>query len=95
MDEKVDLAEKLALIDEHFRPKIVAAFNDHEVELVKVKGEFVWHSHAQTDDLFSSSRAASRSNSVSTTLSSAQVSCSSCRAGSRTAPARMRRLTSC
>jgi mannose-6-phosphate isomerase-like protein (cupin superfamily) len=52
MDEKVDLAEKLALIDEHFRPKIVAAFNDHEVELVKVKGEFVWHSHAETDDLF-------------------------------------------
>jgi mannose-6-phosphate isomerase-like protein (cupin superfamily) len=52
MDEKVNLAEKLALVDEHFRPKIVAAFNDHKVELVKVKGEFVWHSHPQTDDLF-------------------------------------------
>jgi hypothetical protein len=31
--------------DEHFRPKIVAAFNDHKLELVKVKGEFVSHSH--------------------------------------------------
>jgi mannose-6-phosphate isomerase-like protein (cupin superfamily) len=52
MEEKVDLAEKLALIDEHFRPKMIAAFNDHKVELVKVKGDFVWHSHLETDDLF-------------------------------------------
>jgi mannose-6-phosphate isomerase-like protein (cupin superfamily) len=52
MDDKVNLAEKLALIDEHFRPKVVAAFNELKVELVKVKGEFVWHSHPETDDLF-------------------------------------------
>jgi hypothetical protein len=48
MDERVNLAEKLALIDGHFRPKIVAAFNDHKVELVRVKGEFVWHSHSKS-----------------------------------------------
>lgn len=50
MDEEVDLAEKLALIDEHFRPKIVAAFNDYKVELVKAKGGFVWHSHSETSE---------------------------------------------
>lgn len=52
MDDKVDLAEKLALIDGHFDPKIVARLNDYKIQLVKVKGEFVWHSHAETDDFF-------------------------------------------
>jgi mannose-6-phosphate isomerase-like protein (cupin superfamily) len=48
----VNLAEKLALFDEHWRPKIVARFNDNDLRIVKVKGEFVWHSHGDTDDLF-------------------------------------------
>ncbi len=50
--EKVDLDAKLATFDERFSPKIVAYLNDYKIEVVKVKGEFVWHSHPETDDLF-------------------------------------------
>jgi len=50
--EKVDLAEKLALIGEHWRPKVVAELNGQEVKLVKFQGEFVWHRHEHEDELF-------------------------------------------
>jgi mannose-6-phosphate isomerase-like protein (cupin superfamily) len=50
--EKVNLAEKLALIAEPFRPRIVATLNDYKVMVVKVRGEFVWHTHDDTDDFF-------------------------------------------
>jgi len=50
--EKVDLAEKLALIEEHWRPKVVAELNGQEVKLVKFQGEFVWHRHEHEDELF-------------------------------------------
>ena len=52
MIEKVNLAEKLASIDEYFSPRIVAYYNDNKVQIDKVKGDFVWHSHADTDDFF-------------------------------------------
>jgi mannose-6-phosphate isomerase-like protein (cupin superfamily) len=52
MDDKVSLSAKLALIDEHWRPRIVAAYNENKVVLVKVQGEFVWHKHDDTDDFF-------------------------------------------
>ena len=52
MNEKVNLADKLGLFDEHWQPKIVAGFNDNDVRVVKVKGEFVWHKHDDTDDFF-------------------------------------------
>ena len=50
--DKVVLAEKLALFTDHWRPRTVAEFNGHDVMVVKVKGEFVWHRHAETDDFF-------------------------------------------
>jgi mannose-6-phosphate isomerase-like protein (cupin superfamily) len=50
--DKVNLAETLRLFDEHWRPKTVAALNDYELKVVKVKGEFVWHQHEDTDELF-------------------------------------------
>lgn len=50
--EKVDLREKLASFTEHFSPKIVAELNDYKIEVVKALGEFVWHSHPETDDFF-------------------------------------------
>jgi mannose-6-phosphate isomerase-like protein (cupin superfamily) len=50
--EAVNLAEKLASFSEHWSPRIVADFNGHDVMVVKVQGEFVWHSHADTDDFF-------------------------------------------
>jgi mannose-6-phosphate isomerase-like protein (cupin superfamily) len=49
---KVNLHEKLALIDEHWRPKVVGELNGQEVKLVKFRGTFVWHSHAREDELF-------------------------------------------
>ncbi len=52
MDDKVNLADKLAALDEPFSPGIVGYLNDHKLQLVKVKGEFVWHSHPDTDDFF-------------------------------------------
>jgi mannose-6-phosphate isomerase-like protein (cupin superfamily) len=52
MEDKVNLAEKLALLDAHFQPAIVGYLNDYKLALAKVKGEFVWHSHPETDDFF-------------------------------------------
>jgi mannose-6-phosphate isomerase-like protein (cupin superfamily) len=52
MRDKVNIAEKLAGVTEYFRPKIVASLNEMKVEVVKVRGEFVWHAHPDTDDLF-------------------------------------------
>ncbi|MEO9176800.1 MAG: cupin domain-containing protein [Gaiellales bacterium] len=52
MDDKVDLAAKLALLDGSYQPGIVGYMNDYKLVVVKVQGEFVWHSHEQTDDFF-------------------------------------------
>lgn len=52
MDDKVDLAQKLALLDAPYSPGIVGYLNDYKLAVVKVLGEFVWHSHADTDDFF-------------------------------------------
>jgi mannose-6-phosphate isomerase-like protein (cupin superfamily) len=52
LSDKVNLAQKLALVHERFAPKIVARFNEHKVMVGKVQGEFVWHSHPETDDFF-------------------------------------------
>ncbi len=48
----VDIAQKLALFSEHWSPKVVARLNDYEIKLAKLKGEFVWHTHDDTDELF-------------------------------------------
>ena len=48
----INLAEKLATFDTHWQPRVVGQFNGHDLLVVKVKGEFVWHSHADTDDFF-------------------------------------------
>jgi mannose-6-phosphate isomerase-like protein (cupin superfamily) len=48
----VNLAEKLAAFTEHWQPRTVAEFNGHDVMVVKTQGEFVWHKHDETDDLF-------------------------------------------
>ncbi len=49
---KVALEEELGRFDDHWRPKIVARVNDFDVKVVKVRGEFVWHQHDDTDELF-------------------------------------------
>lgn len=53
MDRRaVDLNSKFAQFTEQWSPKIVARLNDYEIKVVKVQGEFVWHSHEETDELF-------------------------------------------
>ncbi|MET3963812.1 mannose-6-phosphate isomerase-like protein (cupin superfamily) [Marmoricola sp. OAE513] len=48
----VDLADKLSLFTQHWSPKRVATLNDYEIKVVKIQGEFVWHTHDDTDELF-------------------------------------------
>ena len=50
--EKVNLAEKFGLFDEHWSPKIAGEVNDAYVKLVKLAGEFVWHRHETEDEMF-------------------------------------------
>ena len=48
----VNIAESFAAFEETWAPKIVARYNDNEVRLVRTEGEWVWHSHPETDELF-------------------------------------------
>ena len=48
----INLAEKLSLFSERWSPKIVGSYNGNDLMVVKVKGEFNWHSHPDTDDFF-------------------------------------------
>lgn len=50
--QKVNVQEKLALISDHWNPRIVGELNGQHVKLVKFKGEFVWHDHAHEDEMF-------------------------------------------
>ena len=50
--QSVSLTEKLAGFSEHWQPRTVAEFNGHDIMVVKAQGEFVWHKHDDTDDLF-------------------------------------------
>jgi mannose-6-phosphate isomerase-like protein (cupin superfamily) len=52
VDSPVNLAAKLASFDETYSPRIVGYYNENKLVVVKVKGEFVWHSHPDTDDFF-------------------------------------------
>lgn len=52
MIEKVNLAQKFALINEHWSPRIAGRVNDFDVKLAKLQGEFVWHHHDNEDELF-------------------------------------------
>jgi mannose-6-phosphate isomerase-like protein (cupin superfamily) len=50
--EPINFQEKLALFGEQWTPKVIAQMNDYQFKLVKIQGEFVWHSHAETDEVF-------------------------------------------
>jgi mannose-6-phosphate isomerase-like protein (cupin superfamily) len=52
MAEKINLAEKLALLEKPYEPGIVGFVNDYKLQVVKVNGPFVWHKHEETDDFF-------------------------------------------
>ncbi len=48
----INFCEKLAKFSEHWSPKIIAEMNDYQFKLVKFQGEFVWHDHKDTDEVF-------------------------------------------
>lgn len=48
----IDLKEKLGRFSEQWSPRVVAELNDYQVKLAKIEGEFVWHRHEETDELF-------------------------------------------
>lgn len=50
--DTIDLTEKLAQFTEHWSPKRIAQLNDYDIKVVKIQGDFVWHSHDDTDELF-------------------------------------------
>ena len=54
MDEMrpVNVQHKLALFDDHWSPKVIAELNNYQIKVAKLSGEFVWHRHADTDELF-------------------------------------------
>lgn len=52
MTTRVNLAEKLSQFTDRWHPRIIADVNDHQVKLAKVQGEFVWHRHADEDEMF-------------------------------------------
>lgn len=53
MDYKpIKLAEKFALFGDRWQPKVIAELNDYQLKIVKVEGDFVWHDHQDTDELF-------------------------------------------
>lgn len=50
--QPINLADKLSQFDETWTPKVIAALNGQLVKLAKLEGEFVWHDHAEEDELF-------------------------------------------
>ncbi|KPV44615.1 cupin domain-containing protein [Alicyclobacillus ferrooxydans] len=52
MVEKVNLADKFALFQDHWHPRIAGEVNDMHVKLTKLKGEFLWHTHDAEDEMF-------------------------------------------
>lgn len=51
-DSPINFAEKLSKFSEHWSPRVVAEINDYQFKLVKLKGEFVWHKHDDSDEAF-------------------------------------------
>ena len=49
---KINLREKLSKFTDHWSPRIIAEMNDYQFKVVKIKGDFVWHNHDDTDEVF-------------------------------------------
>ena len=52
MIDTINLKDKLAKFSDHWSPKVIAELNDYQFKLVKIQGEFVWHNHPDTDEVF-------------------------------------------
>lgn len=52
MPEVINFEEKFSKFSEHWSPRVVAEMNDYQLKIVKIMGEFVWHDHKDTDEVF-------------------------------------------
>ena len=52
MMDTINLKDKLAKFSDHWSPKVIAELNDYQFKLVKIQGEFIWHNHPDTDEVF-------------------------------------------
>jgi mannose-6-phosphate isomerase-like protein (cupin superfamily) len=50
--QPINFRQKFGLVDEYWRPKVIAEMNDHQFKIVKLRGDFVWHDHVDTDETF-------------------------------------------
>lgn len=48
----INLEKKFSLFDAHWQPKVIAQLNDYQFKIVKIAGDFIWHSHPETDEAF-------------------------------------------
>ncbi|KGJ88028.1 cupin domain-containing protein [Thalassotalea sp. ND16A] len=52
MSKVINFKEKFNKFEDHWSPRVIAEMNDYQFKLVKVEGEFVWHDHPDTDEVF-------------------------------------------
>jgi mannose-6-phosphate isomerase-like protein (cupin superfamily) len=52
MSLPVNLEQKFSLFETHWQPKVIAQMNDYQFKIVKIAGDFIWHSHPETDEAF-------------------------------------------
>lgn len=52
MQQPINIENKLSLITEQWQPKVIAEMNDYQFKVVKILGDFVWHAHPETDEVF-------------------------------------------
>jgi mannose-6-phosphate isomerase-like protein (cupin superfamily) len=50
--DAINIDEKFGLLDEHWRPNVIAEMNDYQFKVAKLQGDFIWHSHEDTDEPF-------------------------------------------
>ena len=50
--QSINLLQKISLLNEQWSPRVVAEMNDYQFKVVRIQGEFIWHSHAETDETF-------------------------------------------
>ena len=51
-NQSINFSRKFGLIDEQWQPKVIAEMNDYQFKIVKLKGDFIWHHHEETDETF-------------------------------------------
>ena len=52
MKKPINLQSKFKLFSEYWSPKVIAEMNDYQFKVVKIKGDFIWHEHKDTDEVF-------------------------------------------